>query len=29
MLILAVLLLIMPLFRKFNSWRVKAIEENG
>jgi putative tricarboxylic transport membrane protein len=29
MLILAVLLLIMPLFRKFNSWRVRAIEENG
>jgi putative tricarboxylic transport membrane protein len=29
MLILTVLLLIMPLFRKFNSWRVRAIEENG
>jgi len=29
MLLLAVLLLIMPLFRKFNSWRVRAIEENG
>jgi len=29
MLFLAVLLLIMPLFRKFNSWRVRAIEENG
>jgi putative tricarboxylic transport membrane protein len=29
MLFLAVLLLIMPLFRKVNSWRVRAIEENG
>ncbi len=29
MLLLAVLLLIMPLFRRFNSWRVQALEENG
>jgi putative tricarboxylic transport membrane protein len=29
MLFLAVALLFLPLFRKVNSWRIKAIEENG
>lgn len=29
MLVLAVALLALPLFRKFNRWRVQAIEENG
>ncbi|MCE2998837.1 MAG: tripartite tricarboxylate transporter permease [Betaproteobacteria bacterium] len=29
MLIVAAVLLLMPLFRRLNSWRVKAIEENG
>jgi len=29
MLILTVLLLFLPLFRKANAWRIKAIEENG
>jgi len=29
MLFLAVALLCLPLFRKVNSWRIKAIEENG
>jgi putative tricarboxylic transport membrane protein len=29
MLFLAVALLCLPLFRKFNSWRVQALEENG
>ncbi len=29
MLLLTVALLLLPLFRKFNTWRVKAIEENG
>ena len=29
MLILALGLLALPLFRKFNRWRVQAIEENG
>lgn len=29
MLFLAVLILVLPLFRKANAWRVKAIEENG
>jgi putative tricarboxylic transport membrane protein len=29
MLFLAVALLFLPLFRKFNKWRVQAIEENG
>ncbi|MBY0266224.1 MAG: tripartite tricarboxylate transporter permease, partial [Burkholderiales bacterium] len=29
MLILAVLLLLLPLFRRVNAWRVQALEENG
>jgi putative tricarboxylic transport membrane protein len=29
MLFLAVLILVLPMFRKANAWRVKAIEENG
>ena len=29
MLVIAAVLLLMPLFRRANSWRVKAIEENG
>ncbi len=29
MLLLAVVLLLLPMFRKVNSWRVRAIEENG
>jgi putative tricarboxylic transport membrane protein len=29
MLFLTAALLILPLFRKFNSWRIRAIEENG
>ncbi len=29
MLILAVVLLFLPLFRKANTWRIKALEENG
>lgn len=29
MLFLAVAVLFLPLFRKFNKWRIKAIEENG
>lgn len=29
MLVLAVVLLLLPMFRKVNSWRVRAIEENG
>ena len=29
MLSLAVLILVLPLFRKANAWRVKALEENG
>ncbi len=29
MLILAVVLLFLPLFRKVNTWRIKALEENG
>ncbi len=29
MLFLTVVLLLLPLFRKANSWRIKAIEENG
>ncbi len=29
MLFLTAALLVLPLFRKFNSWRIRAIEENG
>ena len=29
MLFLTAALLLLPLFRKFNTWRIKAIEENG
>jgi len=29
MLGLAVLILLLPLFRKANAWRVRALEENG
>ncbi|MGA0024430.1 MAG: tripartite tricarboxylate transporter permease, partial [Burkholderiales bacterium] len=29
MLVLTVILLLLPLFRKVNVWRIKAIEENG
>ena len=29
MLLLTVALLLLPMFRKFNTWRIKAIEENG
>jgi putative tricarboxylic transport membrane protein len=29
MLVLTVLLLLLPMFRKFNTWRLRAIEDNG
>jgi len=29
MLVIAVVILLLPLFRKINVWRVKAIAENG
>jgi TctA family transporter len=29
MLALAVLILLLPLFRKANAWRVRALEQNG